>query len=74
MRVWMSLIVLLALSAPGCCSCLAPYDECGPTFAGCGDQCWAHHRMGSAFTDKTEPAEYVPPEPTPARQPAAPAQ
>ncbi|GEM_PF-5626945 len=70
------LAVLLWSTGSGCCTCRAPYDYCGPTFSGCGDACWSHERMGSAFTSyssavpETAPAEAAPAESVP----AAPAQ
>ncbi len=72
------LAVLLWSTGSGCCMCRAPYDYCGPTFSGCGDACWSHERMGSAFTSyapgepEGEPAEAAPAEPVPAEPGPAP--
>ncbi len=68
-RVLAVLMVVAALgvTGSGCCVCRAPYDYCGPTFSGCGDECWSHARAGSAFTGARVQPE---PEPMPVAPPA----
>lgn len=74
-RIWSSLVLTIALAAPGCRMCCPSYDYCGPLDpAESNSECCGMNRRGSAFNGyvdgevimegvEQEQAPAAPPEP-----------